>query len=222
MDSAGLFFIIIWIQPIFWMVFFTFKTDKLDRLFKPFVICLFTAIVTITFTPSLSTLVYRVYASAKLVFLYSMFGCVFSWYLMNVKEWHLPQALSISALVANIGSYYWEVPYLIRNAILVGFEWDWFLHGMVIFLIWFIKDNVGWCPNRRRLICLTGIGLLISTAIMILDPIAPGVSAPMKWNAPHYLFNRVVCSIIVFMLINKDSIETKEKSNSPRGNEERL
>ncbi len=221
MDRAGIFFIIIWIQPIFWMVLFNFKTDKLDRLFKPFAICLFIVIAAIELIPSLNTPVYSAFASIKLMFLYSIIGGVFTWYLMDVKKWHLLQALSISALVANIGSFYWEAPYIIRNAILVGFEWDWFLHGMVIFLVWYIKDNVGWCSDRRRLIYLTGLGLLISTAIMILDPIAPGVIAPLKWNSFHYLFNRVVCSTIIFILINKDRVETKEEIDNPGRNEER-
>jgi len=207
MDKAGIFFIIIWVQPIFWMVLFKFKTNRLDTLFKPFAICLFIAVVAIELIPSLNTIVYNIFASSKLVFLYSILGCVFTWYLMEYREWHFPQALSISALAVHISSYYWEAPYIIRNAILVGFEWDWFLHVMVIFLVWYIKDSVGWCPDRRRLVYLVSIGLIVSTIIMILYPIAPGVGASMIWNAPHYLLNRAVCSIIIFMLVNKDKIK---------------
>ncbi len=189
------------------MLFYHYKTDKLDRLFRPFMICLFMIIAAIELVPSLNTLVYDIFASAKLVFLYSVLGGVFTWYLMDVREWHFPQALSISALVVHIGSYYWEVPYIIRNAILIGFEWDWVLHAMVIFLVWYIKDSVGWCPDRRRIIYLTSIGLIISTIIMILAPVPPGVSAAERWNAPHYLLNRVICTTIIFILINKDKIE---------------
>jgi len=210
LDETGIFFIVIWIQPIFWMVLFNFKTDRLDRLFKPFAICLLITTAAIEFIPSLNTLVYNMFASAKLVFLYSLLGCVFTWYLMNVKEWHLPQALSISALVVNIGSYYWEAPYIIRNAILVGFEWDWFLHVMVIFLVWYVRNSVGWTPNKRKLVYLTSIGLIISTVIMIIDPIPLGVIVATKWNAPLYLLNRTVCSTIIFVLINKDKIEEDE------------
>jgi len=207
LDKAGIFFTAVWVQPIFWMLFFHYKTDKLDRLFKPLAICLFIVIVVIQLTPSLNALVYGVLVSAGLMFVYSILGCIFTWYLMDTKGWHLPQALSISALAGFIGSFYWEAPYIIRNAILVGFEWDWLLHIMVVFLVWYIKDSVGWCPDRRRLIYLTSIGLIISTVIMILDPIPPGVPLPARWNSFHYLLNRVVCTIIIFMLINKDEIE---------------
>lgn len=207
MDKRGIYFIIIWVQPIFWMVLFNFKTNRLDTLFKPFAICLFIAVVAIELISSLSIAVYNIFASTKLMFLYSILGCVFTWYLMEYKGWHFPQALSISALAVHIGSYYWEAPYIIRNAILVGFEWDWVLHAMVIFLALYIRDTVGWCPDKKKLISLLGIGLIISMIVMILAPISPGVGTAVRWNAPLYLLNRVVCSTIIFILINKDKIK---------------
>lgn len=204
MDRAGLLFIVIWIQPIFWMVLFNFKTDKLDRLFKPFAICLVVVVIA-GFASSVNVPIRSIYTTVRLMLLYSILGCVFTWYLMDTKKWHLPQALSISALAVFIGSFYWETPYLIRNAILTGFEWDWLLHIMVVFLVWYIRDSVGWCPDRRKLVYLTSIGLVISMIVMIIDPIPPGATA--NWNAPHYLLNRAVCSIIIFILINKDNVE---------------
>jgi len=207
MDKAGILFIVVWIQPIFWMVFFNFKTDELDKLFKPLAICLVAVAAIVELIPSLSATVYGVFATTRLMFLYSILGCGFTWYLMDIKKWYVPQALSISALAVFIGSFYWEVPYIIRNAILVGFEWDWFLHGMVIFLVWYVKDNVGWCPDKRKLAYLVSVGLIVSVIVMLIDPIAPGALAPTKWNDLHYLLNRAICTVIVFILINKDEIK---------------
>lgn len=196
-----------WMQPIFWMLFFHHKTTKLDKFFKPLVAFIFTSIIIIELIPSLRTTIYSVYPTIILLYLYALFGCIFSAYLMNVKKWHLPQALSISALVVFIGSFYWETPYIIRNAILVGFEWDWFLHIMGFFFVWYIRDSIGWCKNRKKLIVLTLIGLIFSTIIMILIPIAPSVVAPKIWNSFPYFLNRIICTTIVFILINKDDIE---------------
>ncbi len=210
-------FAIMWMQPIFWMLFFHYKTEKLDKFITLLVVSLVGITVSVEFIPSLNTLVYGSYPTAKLLFLYGTLGCMFGWYLVRVKEWHLPQALSISALAVFIGSYYWEAPYIIRNAILVGFEWDWFLHAMVIFLVWYVRDSVGWCPDKRRLIYLVSIGLIVSMIVMIIDPIPPRAGIATKWNAPHYLLNRVVCSTIIFMLVDKD-IETngEEEDDSLR------
>lgn len=219
MDRTSFFFIIIWIQPIFWMVLFNFKTDKLDRLFKPLVICLVATVVIIEANPSLRANVYATLSSFKLMYLYSILGCVFTWYLMDVKKWHLPQALSISALAAFIGSFYWEAPYIIRNAILVGFEWDWLLHIMVIFLVWYIRNSVGWCRDRRKLILLTCGGFVVSIILMILNPVPvysdksttvvvwDAAHYAAVWNSAYYLMNRVICTTIIFILINKDDIE---------------
>ncbi len=131
---------------------------------------------------------------------------------MEFKQWHLPQAISISALVVFLASFYWEAPYLIRNALRTGPESAWVLHLFSIFPIWYIKDSVGWNPNLSNLqkMVIITVGLLVSTYFMNRYPVLgsdlTGVDDYVLWDAPHYLFNRVVASFIVFLLVYKEEV----------------
>lgn len=204
---SDLHFAIIWIQPIFWMLFFHYKTKKLDKLFVPSGISIFILMVAAKLFPPLTAVIFSISESAILLALYITLGYIFTWYLMYIKKWHLPQSLSISALATFIGSFYWEAAYIVRNAILIGFEWDWFLHILVFFYVWYIKDSVGWCPDKKKFIALICTGHIVSILFMVFNPVAPGMVAPEMWNSPYYLLNRVICTTIIFILINKDKIE---------------
>ena len=118
-------------------------------------------------------------------------------------RWEFPRAVVASSLLVFAGSFYWELPLIIRNAFLVGFEWDWLVHIIGIIPLLFIRDYVGWKLTRRNL-ALIGAGLLISVIIMVAFPIAPGTGTGVEWNSAPYLFNRVACTLILFNAMNRE------------------
>lgn len=212
-DLVSLFvFFFVWVQPLFWMIFYHYKSKKLDRLinFLPFICVVYSIIM---FREDITLLSHQLnFSSHRLYLLYGSMATIFTWYLMEFKQWHFPQAISISALVIFLASFYWEAPYLIRNAILTGPESAWVLHAFCVFPIWYIKDTVGWNPNLSRLtkMCIIAVGLIISTFFMnqypVLESAITGVDEYVLWDAPAYLFNRVVSSFIVFLLVYKEEI----------------
>ncbi len=212
-DIVSLFvFFFVWVQPVFWMFFFHVKTKKMDRLIGllPFICVIYSIIM---FRQDITILSHNLnFSSHRLYLLYGVMVTIFTWYLMEFKQWHFPQAISISALAVFLASFYWEAPYLIRNALRTGPESAWILHLFSIFPLWYIKDSVGWNPNLSPLkkLSIITVGLLVSTYFMNQYPVLPsdlsGVDDYVLWDAPHFLFNRVVASFIVFLLIHKENI----------------
>jgi hypothetical protein len=191
------YFAAFWVQPLIWMPLWFVKTRKLDDFARPLTLTgLFAFLVGISPNPSLPDAIH-------LILFYYALGVGVATYLSVVKEWAYVRALSTAFMVVFAGSFYWEVPYILRNAALVGFEWDWMVHIIGIIPILFIKDYIGWNLNRRNL-ALVGVGLLISVAVMLVYPIAPGTGTGVEWNSPLYLFNRAACTLILFNAMNRD------------------
>ena len=71
---------------------------------------------------------------------------------------------------------------------------------------------MGWNPNLSRLqkMCIIAVGLLVSTYFMNTYPVyiaeITGVDEYVLWDAPAYLFNRIVAAFIVFLLVYKEKV----------------
>jgi hypothetical protein len=199
--------LLLWMQPIFWMLFFHHKDPEwasTEALIIPIL-----AIVVIGITNIIDPSILWFVTNQRLIVSYSSVGLIFAWHLMNNKGWPFPQALSFSALCVFAASFYWEIPWLVRNAWVHGFEPDWALHILVIFPYWYLKNAVGWNRNydTMGLVAIFCIGIVISTVFLYAKPIPPtGLvgNAWQFWDSPHYLANRVICTWLTFLLFNTD------------------
>ena len=203
-DFVGL--TLVWYQPVFWMVFYHYKKHKLNQVLKWQTLALILGTV-LELIPITNYYINIYFPSHRLLFMYSALGTVYTAYYMKYRGWNYPQAISISFLAIFVGSFYWEVPYNIRNMFITGFEYDWLLHLLFIFPIWYLNITVGWrkISNTRKII-LVITGLLISLLFMLNYPVAPNTEAAAVWDSPYYLINRIICTTMFFYLIN-DRIE---------------
>lgn len=193
-DFMSIFFVLaIWVQPAFWMRFYYVKTKRLDWLvpLQVFFLCLL-------LHPSLEVF-FKLYHNLYTMTWYSSLGILFSIWLQDKYKWHFPQAMSVGALGAFIGSYLWEVPYLVKNAPSTGL-FDWMLHGYGLLLVWFIATTVGWISLSKALPWIT-LSFAVSMACMLLKPTAASIMSPIESNSVIYVFNRIVSTLIVFKLI---------------------
>lgn len=217
-------FILIFFQPILWMYFFHYKSAKLDKLTSilmpvamavaPFIYYILLNLkISIDYDPT-----GRMLDPIKLFVVYLELGFAFTLYLMLKKRWNFPQAASISVLLVFIGSYYWESPYLISNAFILGFEMDWFLHLLGLMFVWFIKDTVGWKTDKWTLI-MVGLGFVSATIFMLGWYIPPDTQAfGDVWNSPYYLADRIICTTIAFLAIKKEPVVWRKKKNDNNQN----
>jgi hypothetical protein len=207
-------FTMVWLQPIFWMYFFYFKSKKLNNLM---VVLMPVAIMLLGISYLLKGMIpflNNVIQANPIITLFMFYigvGFVFALYLMVVKKWDFPQAIAISVLVVFIGSHYWEVPYLITNAFILGFQLDWVLHLVSLMFVWFILKTTGWKTDKKSL-GLIVLGLVIATLFMLGWYIPPSANAnETVWNTPYYMLDRLICTVIVFLAIKKDAPVWRKK-----------
>ena len=192
-----IFFTIMWILPIIWMFVFRIKTHKYDFLVNEIALPLLFLIIFGIFMS------YTPHPTFGLISFYGIITLLFTSILVNSYNWDLPSALSISALICMCGSFYWELPIIIQNYIIRGWENDIILQlaGLCYFL--FIAVEVGWIINRKSILLLS-IGLLVSISITYLMGPVPTISPSSYWNSPPYMFVRLFCTLILFKLLKKD------------------
>lgn len=197
-------FVLLWVQPIWWMFFFHNKRTDLDKYFSKFAIGLALLGSVLYLIPITRAFVFSTKPVVSLMVFYTTIGLVFTHILMFRYKWHLPQAMSMSALIVFIGSFYWESPYLIRNAFLLGPELDWVLHITGLMFFWYIKDTVGWKKDPITLV-LVVFGFFMATVFMKFGPLpSPDpTKAYIVWNSPYYLSDRLICTVIAFFAIKK-------------------
>lgn len=195
-----LYFLAIWAQPAAWMFIYYIKSSRFNNAIPTISP---TALIIILFM-NLHPYFYELKTTWEFIPLFSLYGglgLIFTNILMVGYKWNAPQAISASALIAFIGSFYWEVPYLVRNAFVTGPQWDWLLHPMFLLYVWFLSVTVGW--GRKHRVTLVASGILISVLFMLNWNIPAGVGGGAIWNSPYYLLNRAICVGIVFTMINK-------------------
>lgn len=143
-------------------------------------------------------------SSQRLILMYGLVGVTMIYLLMRKYNWDYAQALPVSVLIVMAGSFYWEIPYLVRNAILVGFEWDWILHVSMIAALFapFLLIGTDKKMYTSYKIMYFVAGLAISMFYIVVLPVAPGVGGEEIWDSLPYLLNRAVCTGILFVILN--------------------
>lgn len=209
-DFVGL--TLVWYQPVFWMMFYHYKSFKGVSASQLNVILPYQSIIAIflmvgEFISPIRSFFLYLFNSHALLVTYCVLGTAFTWFLMKRKGWNYPQAISIAFLAVFIGSFYWEIPYLVRNAFITGFEWDWLLHILFVFPIWYINKTIGWGGiSKTKMLTLIITGLIISILFMLNNPIEHGSTETIIWDSWYYLLNRVIGTTLIFSLMNKDTV----------------
>jgi len=206
-----IYFVLVWVQPIFWMLFFNFKFKWLDGFFLRSVSYVFgLAALVIVYTDVLRNgLMNILVPSAPLYVIYFTMYYIFTTYLITIHEWHAPQALSASAMIVFVGSFLWETPYLIRNAFITGPQGDWWAHLTGLFFFWYIKDGIGWTTDKKTQL-LFPLSLLISTILMLNWPIPMTEISGTVWNSSYYLSNRIISTVLAFIMLRKERTDVDE------------
>jgi hypothetical protein len=187
---------VMWYLPIVWMFLFQLKTSMYNKFFNPLYkifLCVFIVYVIFFISPS---------NNLYLMMFYSFLGLTFVYYLVNYRKWNFPEAMSIGTVCTLIGSYYWESPFLVYNAITRGFELDWILHITGLFLFWFIWKSVGWNRDKKTLLVVFS-GFILATGFMVFGPPTGLNSNYVVWNSLHFMTIRLICTLICFYAVNK-------------------
>jgi len=203
------YFFIMWLMPVAWMALFSVRTDKLNNIFisiykYSLVLGLFVFVGLMEYVVSAFNFIYNSYPTSFLMIFYFTLSLTFTLYLIVVKNWNFPQAISISIICAFIGSFYWETPFLLYNAYTRGFEPEWVLHIMGLMFVWFVHKSVGWKKDTTTLFVVFG-GFILATIFMIFGevPSPLGIEQYRVWNSVYYMTIRLICTLISFYAVNK-------------------
>ncbi len=185
-----LYFILLWVCPGILMVLLKYDTPKFNRLTK------FIPIFLVVCMPVIGPLYYSE-PLQRLIILYSYMFLILSYTLATFHQFNLVKAVSIGGLICVLSSYLWELPWLFKNAVVVGWEPDWVLHLMGLFYFWYMKDTIGFkkgYPTKLMIALFLGI----STWYMFYTGIGPNVYDAVVWNANNFMYIRIISIFVVF------------------------
>lgn len=194
LSPVVLYFILIWVSPGLFMVLFQYPTRKYDGYVGLFLI------MSILIIP-LSVLVYGIYPPTRLLLMYVCATSYLTYIINRVFDYPLPQAFSLSSMACLLSSFYWELPWLIRNAIIVGWEDDWIIHSLGLFFLWFLIKAVGFKKEVKSIFILL-IVLAVSTVWMLYTNLPPGLNDPLIWNNYPFMAIRISSIIAVVKSLN--------------------
>ena len=148
------------------------------------------------------------YPPWELRFLYPgyllMFYCSM-WYLFTyLYSRFLPftEALSYSALIVFVGSFYWEIPAIIVHTFQIGLHIELFYRVFHIIVLLFLLEKVKFLLTKRNVLLIV-LGLLVSSIILIFYPdpnyvcwgaIKFWLNDPSPWV---HLINRIICVYVL-------------------------
>jgi hypothetical protein len=178
--------------------FYFINTKKLNFLVYPILVSPIIYVLAIYFN------LLDFIGSQRLIFAYMLVGAIFVYTLVKLRSWDLTQAVPITMILIMAGGLYWEIPYLIRNAFLSGFEWDWILHISRLASIAALVFFIGFSPasSFKNKILLLSLGFALSIVIMSYYPVPPHTPGEDVWDTPIYLLNRIVDTGILFSIFN--------------------
>ena len=187
-------FIFVWVTPAFFMVLYEYDTPRYNLWSRaiPYILLL-----SLPFTG----VYYLIYPTIRPFALYGYITIIATYMMCRVYWVNLPKAVSISAIACVLSSYYWELPWLVRNAVLVGYENDWILHLLGLVFLWFLVKFVGfkktWGVAGRLLAVLA-----LSTWYMIFTGIPPGASSARMWNGWGFMAIRTMSTATVMLSLD--------------------
>lgn len=190
LSQQVLYFILIWIGPVFLMVLFDYDTPKFNKLtiYIPFILMVLLPIVGPYYFSNPVNRLIILYG-----YMFMLVTFVMSYFYGNNLVW----SISVGGLTCILSSYLWEIPWLIKNAVVTGFETDWILHLAGIFYFWFIKNRIGFKQDKTIKIMI-GTFLALSTWYMFYTGIGPQIYDAVIWNANTFMFIRALSIFVVF------------------------
>lgn len=202
-----------WLLPILMIFVYDIKTTKLNKIYTTFYIIFMTLFISslIFFIPQW-ILLFSTFNTLYLITFYGLISLTFAYYLIEFKEWDLPQASAISIIATCIGTFLWEVPTIVYNLFTRGYEIDIFLQLVVVMFFIFIYTKKGWRTDNKAKLAVI-LGLIVSMVFLYFrSPIPPTVNRELSlyWNSPYFMTNRFISTMIVIYCVNK--IKPMEKS----------
>jgi len=177
------------------VMLYPFNTKKLNYLYLPIAL----TILSLPISDLFSLHWFDSLNSHALVSTYSLVGLLFLTILMFALKWNFTQAFPTIVLLASASSYYWEMPYIVRNIWLIGFDFAWLSHVLfpVPFVALYFMIGSSSVKKSNKIFAIL-FGFLISIYCMLIYPIPPGMGWAEDWDSLFYLSNRVVCMLMMF------------------------
>jgi len=189
-----------WSQPLIWMTIITYKLCLFNR-FKKLYYLAFPILMALFYPPWELRFLYPGYLLMFYCSMWYLFTYLYSRFLL------FTEALSYSALIVFVGSFYWEIPAIIIHTFQIGLHIELFYRIFHIIVLLFLLEKVK-VPLTKKNIFLIVFGLLVSSTILVFYPDPNYVRWGRWWfwlidPSPWvHLINRVVCVYVfgrVFM-----------------------
>jgi len=180
-----------WIQPLFWMILIEKKSSILDR-FKNIYYLALPGFLLFLYPPWDLKFDYPAY----LLMFYGTSWWIFTY--LYTKQLGFTQAVSLSALMSFVGSFYWEIPAIIVHTYRIGLHWELYYRVFHVMIIWFLLESFD-IPQTKKTIILLSLGLCMSCCVLIMYPnpnfvcwgrLEFWLTDPSPWI---HLLNRIVC-----------------------------
>jgi len=208
-----------WLFPVVMIFLYGYKTSKLNNFYQIFYLHLLAVLfvyVIFMFIQHDMPYVFYLFSTYPTTYLMTFYGLIclaFTYYLIVVREWDFPQAFAISVICTSIGTFFWEIPTIIYNLFMVGYEVDIFLQLFVILFFIFVYGTCGWKSDRKTIFVFL-FGVVISILFLYFRPIMPQniSNESLYWNSPYFMINRFINTVIVLYCVSKNKPMEKSKS----------
>ena len=172
------------------MVLLKYDTPKFNRLTK------FIPLFLMMVMPFAGPLYYSE-PMQRLIIFYSYMFMILSYMLATFYQFNLVKAVSVGGLICVLSSYLWELPWLVKNAIVIGWEDAWILHLMGLFYFWYMKNAIGFKKDYPTKLMIA-LFLVLSTWFMFYTGIGPNFYDAVVWNSNSFMYIRITSIFVVF------------------------
>jgi len=201
-------FIIIWVIPGYLMVLIKYDTPRFNKYSK------YVPYVLLGLLPVMGPLYYQNPLKRLLIF-YGYMVSILTYIITKLYKKNFVWALSVSGITCLVSSYLWELPWLVRNALVTGFEPDWVLHFIGLFFVWYVSSNIGFKKTMLSKIVVI-IFLGVSTLFMIQTGMGPYAASDVDkvvenayvWNSNGFMFIR---SLSILSVLQSLDLKNKEE-----------
>lgn len=200
LEISNLYPLLRWSQPILWMLLILHKSTVFDKLSKAYYL-LYPLAIILFYPPWELRFSYPGY----LLMFYASMWWLFTWRYSRHRSF--TQALSFSALVVFVGSFYWEIPAMFTVTFRVGLHFELVYRVFHILTLLFLIRNVK-LKVSMRMVTLLSIGIAFSCLVLVFYPDPEMVGWGLhRWlgdfNPWIHLFNRLVCVLALGIVFDE-------------------
>ena len=151
-----------WTQPIVWMLLMHRPIPKFNQ-FKPLYYSLIVVFIIFLYPPWATKFSYPSY----LLMFYAAEWSIFTHYYQRKMLFN--QAVSLSALVVFVGSFYWEIPAIIKHTVDIGLHRELVYRLFFIIVIYFLLQKTKPHLTIKSFVMLVS-GVLVSIIVLNFYP----------------------------------------------------